>query len=276
LTLLFWPCFYLAVCVTIFGRTWPASIGESIAQTPAIGVLMAGGWFKLLWWLVFVPVYSLGFKSAEEIYYDPEDDYDEKDDRGSEKARSSLSFAAVVWPVTYVASAILLLWDILAATAKRSPCGLLPVHPGSLPVIVPPAARTWPEQPVVLLIDDDDSRGELVLALCHLGYLVTRAKTIVQALELLAICRPNLFVVERLRSDDQRDVCSALCEDAEARETPVLMVLVDEDDRPGAKLAGATECIVAPFDDAVLQRVLASIRDRDCFVPSFVDRLMPV
>jgi EAL domain-containing protein (putative c-di-GMP-specific phosphodiesterase class I)/PleD family two-component response regulator len=111
-------------------------------------------------------------------------------------------------------------------------------------------------QPLVLVIDDDESTRSLARAsLAGAGFAVIEAVDSGEALQRQAVHRPDLLLLDlSMPLLDGYEVCRRVRQRAEGSVTPILVMTVkdDVDAIEGAFAAGATDFLVKPMNPALL------------------------
>jgi DNA-binding response OmpR family regulator len=117
-------------------------------------------------------------------------------------------------------------------------------------------------QPLILIVDDDDSiRMLLKMAIKNKGYQIEEATNGEEAIAVYQRCQPNLVILDAIMPImDGFQTCKHICDINEKnhQETPILMLtfLDDQESIDKAFSAGATDYITKPIHWAVLfQRV---------------------
>lgn len=142
---------------------------------------------------------------------------------------------------------------ILSGTVFR------PAHDESHTNVTQPAAAT------VLVVDDDEMNREIMEAFLQIDhYQVLIASTGQRALELTALHRPNLILLDVNMPDmSGYDICKAIRNNEATRAIPIIIVTgySSKEDREAALGSGANEFISRPFDaENLLERIRALIQ----------------
>ncbi|NEU83617.1 PleD family two-component system response regulator [Nostoc sp. UIC 10630] len=114
-------------------------------------------------------------------------------------------------------------------------------------------------QSLVMIADNQANRQELCFSLEQSGYRVAQAKNGAEAINIFQQLRPELVLLNVILTDMLGfECCAKLLTLQENKHTPVLMIIEIEDTSSieNAFRAGATDCIIKPFNYLILhQRV---------------------
>lgn len=122
-------------------------------------------------------------------------------------------------------------------------------------------------QPVALVVDDDErSRKLMEIVLGIEGYRVVTAASGARALELIAVQRPDVALVDCVMPGmDGMELCRRIRLLPQAASLPLVMLsgMDGPESRRAALAAGADDFVVKPFDRDDLRDRLARLVRRD-------------
>jgi len=128
-----------------------------------------------------------------------------------------------------------------------------------------PSARPDGQQPLVLLVEDNDAVREACGLMCERsGFKVAHAADAPEALELARELRPEAIVLDlMLPSMPGWDVARKLRADDRTSHIPILATsgLIAADAEPKARAAGADRYMAKPFDGRTLVHHLRQLLD---------------
>jgi len=112
--------------------------------------------------------------------------------------------------------------------------------------------------PLVLIVDDEaDVRGLLRDVLQASGFRVIEAGRVLEGVELARQHRPHLITMDLMLPDlDGFEAIRLLREQAETKDTPVVVLSAVEVEPGDPRILGATVCLAKPFSSADLLRTI--------------------